>query len=642
MEQATTEKAKQAPKDILSSPFQNIALAFSGGGFRAGAYALGVLSYFNELRLGDGKTLLDKVTYMSSASGGTITTATYALYNAQGKDFSAFYKHLYENLEGDNLLKKVFAILNDNKVWVANEPKTRNIINAFSIAYNELLFDHKLVADLKGSSTTHLDEVCFNTTEFYTGLLFRQAVKMRADQSADKEFLFGNFVVSLNHETAAGLRLGDLLAASSCFPAGFEPIIFPVDFGSPEQLLPGFEVKCRELSMQEISFLYDEQTIKETLAAFPNGSITEINQALAAKPLKPGLKIGLMDGGITDNQGVESIIKANDRRSKKQTDFKRFDLMLINDVGSHFMDPYELPKTGSMKAAHPKLTLKRIYAIASLLLVAGITGIVSSFFMRHPTGAKIVLIFSVLSTIAGLLPVALLSWIKSKIIGKVEEDKGFNLGKNFSSEVVTQMFSYFSNTPVEVIITMLKQRFNSVMTLNSDVFLKRVRQLLYKQFFDDEKNTLRVKANHIYDFSYTNDVNAVQNDFMRPKPSREIQTVAENAYNMATTLWFDSNNIRENTQASIIATGQFTTCFNLLQYVERLKAHSIYKNNLLAQEYLDLINLLSTKLTADAARFNADPFWLYNESGQKFGIEKFVACNSGMFEFPGVSFGGLR
>ena len=50
----------------------NIGLAFSGGGYRAATFDLGTLSFLNSVRLDDGHTLLDRVTALSSVSGGTI------------------------------------------------------------------------------------------------------------------------------------------------------------------------------------------------------------------------------------------------------------------------------------------------------------------------------------------------------------------------------------------------------------------------------------------------------------------------------------------------------------------------------------------------------------------------------------------
>src|ERR1700722_17507832 len=158
-------------------PFANIALAFSGGGFRAASFALGVLSYLNKLQFTaeddplNGKRLLEQVTYMSSASGGTIATALYALYSAKGQPYSAFYVKLFEGLEGEFLLQKALSILSHRKAWRKRPNKSRNFINAFSMAYDEYLFSGEtLKALFYGEAKGHLQEVCFNTTEFYTGL----------------------------------------------------------------------------------------------------------------------------------------------------------------------------------------------------------------------------------------------------------------------------------------------------------------------------------------------------------------------------------------------------------------------------------------------------------------------------------------
>ena len=127
-------------------PFENIALAFSGGGFRAATFGLGVLSYLNKIKFDgadtlSGNTLLQRVTYMSSASGGTIPTTLYALYSARGKTFGQFYVKLFETLTGDRILEKALVILADKKRWDKNSKKARNIINAFSVAYDEAFFE---------------------------------------------------------------------------------------------------------------------------------------------------------------------------------------------------------------------------------------------------------------------------------------------------------------------------------------------------------------------------------------------------------------------------------------------------------------------------------------------------------------------
>ena len=55
-----------------------IAIALSGGGYRATAYHLGVLSYLNHLKFGNG-TLLDHVRIFSTVSGGSLVGLWYVV-----------------------------------------------------------------------------------------------------------------------------------------------------------------------------------------------------------------------------------------------------------------------------------------------------------------------------------------------------------------------------------------------------------------------------------------------------------------------------------------------------------------------------------------------------------------------------------
>ncbi|MDI1255874.1 MAG: patatin-like phospholipase family protein [Flavobacterium sp.] len=630
------------PLQDFTTPFEHIALAFSGGGFRAGAFGLGVLSYFNEAQLTqEQQPLLKKVTYMSSTSGGTITAAMYALYDSAGRSFGDFYKALYENLESDKLLNRVFAILNDSAVWKKYPHKTRNIINAFAITYDEMLFDHATVGDLKHKQLSHLEEVCFNTTEFYRGLLYRQAIKISPDVDADNDysFLFGNYIINMNQTEAEQLRLADLLAASSCFPAGFEPIIFPDDFRTGPDLLPSLHIELQEDSITELTLLYGESEVKKLQAHDPPLEIFQIAAALKGVPFRKELKIGMMDGGITDNQGIESVIRANERRLMGQTAFKPFDLMLINDVGSPYMDPYQLPESDKMKPGWEHLNVRNIFIAASIIVLLSIWGLIAGFRSVTVTG-KIILAVSTIAFMASAIVTGTLLRVRNSVTGKIRQERGLNLTKTFSAEVIEKMFEFFSRTPLGVIATMLKLRGNSVLILNNDVFLKRVRQLLYKQFFSMPGRKLRVKANHIYDLSFTNDINAKRYKNEQSAAIQKLQVVAEQAFCMGTTLWFDTQNIEQHTLAAIIACGQFTTCYNLLEYTRRLQADPVF--NTLTPEYQNRVTTLQQQFSADYEKFKDDPFWLYNNSGKDFGITGFKPCDMKMFPFPKGNFGGLR
>jgi len=581
-------------------PFENIALAFSGGGFRAASFAMGVISYLNKVEFSSdddplkGNVLLNQVTYMSSASGGTIPTTLYSLYNAQGKTFKDFYVKLFECLTGDFLLQNALEILAQKKRWRNRPEKSRNIINAFAMAYDEYIFEGATLHELfYNNAPGHLQEVCFNTTEFYTGLSFRQDRKMVADTSADPYFKFGNENIFLSQLVAGKFKLGDVLAASSCFPAGFEPIVFPEDFTHPG---------------------LNEDELKNGLTMIPQTGDKEESAFRAEK------NVGFMDGGITDNQGLQSMMYADGRRIRNETTFQPFDLMLVNDVGSYFIKPYVNPP----QPKNSGITMGGINGIATLLFLAAVVCI---FFGFHCD----LVWLGVLGGILIVLP-ALFLWAVRSLRGMLLGSSS-PLLKSFTEKIVKLLIHYFIKTPLVVLKQMLQARADSVLLLNMSVFLKRIRQLLYNTFYGSPEWKNRGKGNHIYDLAFSSDIYRKKNPPPTPflEPSRDIQIVAQTAFNMGTTLWFDTTNMKQqHSEACIIACGQFTTCYNLLSYIEKILPDPTAYD----AAYLGRLNTLKAQLTADYTRFKTDPFFMYNDYGLDYGIKNFKALSVKDIPFP--------
>jgi hypothetical protein len=336
-----------------------------------------------------------------------------------------------------------------------------------------------------------------------------------------------------------------------------------------------------------------------------------------------------MDGGITDNQGIESLIQANQRRLKSETDFKLFDFMMINDVGSHFMKPYKVPEKPKTKG----LSINALMVISVFALVCGIALMIYGISQPIQTICTVINEFAgLLLTLAGSVILIGVQSVKKLISGKLNDGQGLNLQRNFSKQMVTMFFRFFGSVPFMFIWRMIDERINSVLTLNNDVFLKRIRYLLYEQFFSAEKWTQRVKSNHIYDMTFSNDPFRMDNDSKDLAPGKTMQEVSESAFEMGTTLWFDKKSQKEYKQAAIIATGQFTTCYNLLEYITRLKNSPVYPK--LSSQYKKRVDGLQICLTNDYTKFKNEPFWLYNQSGMNYGIDGFEARFGNDFLMP--------
>ncbi|MCX2481485.1 patatin-like phospholipase family protein [Pedobacter sp. MC2016-15] len=572
----------------------NIALAFSGGGFRAAAFSLGTLSYLNGLRHGDG-SLLDKVRFIGSTSGGSITNLAYAAGICDGKNFDQIYQQLFKIFEGDELMAKVFKILADDNVWKQRPQKSRNLINAFSIAYDDsdILDGKTMELYSRRIAGTHLEEITVNATEFSNGISFR--FQTRQDNTNFPKGRVGNNYIYFNRSDLAvadQLKLGDILACSSCFPGGFEPFLFPDDFSH------------KNLGIEELS---DAITFKTNPFSVPG----EPNDLLVDEEFKELSKgFGLMDGGIADNQAIDSVVLAHKRRFRAGLPI--FDLIIATDVTSYFMDGYTLPVAPKSKKNGSSLrSLNNILLVAGLILpllvITSFTSLWRSWmYLLVP-----------LTLAAGFIWLWLEGAI-SKARSSAESTKSTWL-------IVSLKYGkYFTGIGLKVLSQMLLARLKSVFLLTEDIYLKQIRRHYYNMVYSDPELSPIFISNAIYDLSKVKQkavqdtevvkvlgFNSMSDDESAeiPKPSVKLIETAESARLMPTTLWFDQHHVKAQMREAVIATGQFTTCYNLLKHVIRLEKTGL---PCAADPAFDAsaCTALKAQLLADWARFNQDPYFM--------------------------------
>lgn len=652
-------------------PFESIGFALSGGGFRAAAYGLGVLSIFDAIKINNSEEqtlrLLDKVEFISSASGGTITLLMYTAALRKGKSFMDFFGHLNKKITGEILLHQALDILKEDDHWEDGEKK-RNPINAFARAYHISLLDFLaedekcldfIMSKDKGKQTTHLKEFCFNATEFYTGLSFRfQGAEKNWNEKMGGKL--GNRNIGINwvtseksFKTLRQIRLGDILASSSCFPLGFEPIIFPRDFSYPNG--PQISDLKQAVVLRTNSWREGEQY---------ELSNSKSSRALDEKKFVDKGEFGLMDGGICDNQGLLSLLLANQRKTldgvKDEKTFKsRFDLMMVSDVASFYMKPFSEPVLKGEKwnqksiqnywntlKTYQKNTKKWFSILFYGVIVLNISSLLILFFEGISFG-------SVLCEAVLVLLLALMVYIKYKTRDLIEPGSSLEqaIRKNtledlyshyfpeptFRNQTILRMIVYLKGIKTEDILNMLYTRVESAQTMISDVFLKQVRRLIYDQFFTNEHYKYRRLNNPIYRLSYTNDKNGRaasfesigedENEEKYAKRKKEfeddirnscrltsqMQDLAEIAYNAPTTLWFSAEEEtqgRENVRKAIIATGQFSTCTSLLRYTLSLRHSRNF--SALSEESKQRIQMVLEQLRAMMISFESDPMFLYD------------------------------
>lgn len=546
-------------------PFKNIGLCFSGGGYRATFYALGVLSYLDHVSYKD-KSLLKSVKAISTVSGGTLTGVGYAkAVQAPDYNFKAFFKTFYTAFtpENDTLLETAIAKLEDDSVWKANPYKKRSLINAFALTYAEMPVFEGSFEHFAADKIKQLEQLCFNATDFSFGLSFR----------FQNKGYFGNNPLYKNNQKEVNavrnkVQLGDVIASSSCFPVGFEPLVFPDDY-------------------------------------FKNHNDPAFKNLKGLKRFIDG--VGIMDGGITDNQGIGSMMRINERMKDE------LDLIIVNDVGNYKMQPWQqntnnVENNTTVKRVINKIlqyfTIKPLYWI--MLLLGLLIILLNNMLVFGPSAYTGLYIFGsvlmgmgILLTVFGLVA----SVIKASVLSRLKT----MFKKNVPEQLLDDVLS-FQKLDISLIQRMLSDRLTSAMTMINDVFLKQIRRLNYDLFYSKEalKNK-RITAT-VYKLNGKNtpySKGSGYNEAIKPTPSENLESVCLTASETPTTLWWDKTDVAKNRMQSLIACGQFTICYELMDYIVKLKASKDDR----VVDFTE-IDILYKALEADWKSFNKKPLWL--------------------------------
>ena len=478
-----------------TQPFDEIALALSGGGYRAAAFHLGTLDMLH--RLG----LLQSVRVLSTVSGGTLTGLKYALSATEGTSFEDFYREFYDFLGDTNVIRQGLAGLQppSSSPFAGQMP---SLIRSAAQVYSSpnMLGDKTFGVILNNQS--HLREASFNATEFRTANYFR------FQRSESSRARIGNGNLSIKRPVAEMIRLADIAAASSCFPSGFEPIRFPDDFVWPTDL-------------------------------------KEIRSALGESFTKC---VPLMDGGIFDNQGVDSIVLAYERERGN----RQIGLLIISDTTQRNPSLFEFApekKRGWLTLSTLVILAWIVFSISILttivLIAEGTRSILNDRFQWMDLflyGVPIV--FSIVLAFGWL-------WIRSQ----------YKEGQKRVAELTTlELWPFLKHLTLPELIDLISGRAKSLIALTASVFVKRVRRLVYDAIKDHPKYKNREVTNLIYDLDDTGKFrDAIVAEL---GPTEEFRDLTRLAEKVETSLW-----VKEDELRNLVACGQVTTCFNLLRYI---------------------------------------------------------------------------
>jgi NTE family protein len=257
-----------------------VCLSFSGGGTRAAAFAYGALVALRDTMIGRGgaaKALLDEVDCIAGISGGAFTAAHYGLFGKA--TFDEFYRgFLSRDIEKELALRALNPV---------------NLLRLASPYFSRI----DLAAEL-------YDETVFKKQTF-TGLAARPRpfIILHATNMANGgRFQFTQDVFDLMRSDLGPLSVARAVAAASAFPFLLNPLTLqsfpmPADFTVPADIRNGLE--HRELNWARYTWARQRMDL--------------VNGPTSSEPAKPRKWVHLLDGGLSDNLGLRSLLDAYDR-----------------------------------------------------------------------------------------------------------------------------------------------------------------------------------------------------------------------------------------------------------------------------------------------------------------------------------------
>lgn len=368
----------------------------------------------------------------------------------------------------------------------------------------------------------------YNSTEFRKGNSFR----FRASHNTRVNSGNGDFEVA--EDIAKGILLADIVAASSCFPSGFEPLRFPDDFvweegfaGAQSRLIKAIHIGGKE---------------------FESGFEDAYGNCIS---------IPLMDGGVYDNQGITNAVMAD-----RATDDPRktlFDLFLICDTSARndqmLKDPETDDKAGGLLLDWLFWIAVGVFVVAAVSAGALLYWLLAGVDRHSLSWFQIIFQFIVPLALFLFLLLGLGKLYRLFLKVKVIELSGgtFDLWRNIKKLSLTDF------------ISLLKARISSVETMASNVLLKRIRQLQFDGVMADPVRNKKVSFEIIYDMNPTVPPHDPPVWELDPslEPTAKQKEISKDAEAVKTTLWFDG----EEDLRLLVVCGQCTLVYSLLRYL---------------------------------------------------------------------------
>ena len=541
----------------------DIALCLSGGGYRAAVYHIGVLLYLDSIKTEDGNSLLDYVNILSSVSGGSLTALWYVTNKAEGAANKDSLLKLYKSIVENDIEHHLYE---DFKVGAKNG---NTLIVQLSSVYDKLFFQGKkynkvLSAINREDFNIHHFAVC--ATDFNNGRPFHfyASRPILVNEKYIDKLKIGNSDSLIDYSIAGEMSIADIMAASSCFPGLFEPIVFPNDFK------------------------FDNPTMVE--------AITKES-------------FSLMDGGIVDNQGIEAIVKLDGFYKKNDCSI---DFIIVSDVAKASPEKFERSKVNVFP--EKESLISSIYNCMpwyiskyKYIRLCSLTGAIATTVGAIVTGGMyrffcclasfvFIIVFAIYTIAINIVP---------RYCHKIVDNLKVRFANNLSFDLDEQ---FVKELKTNSILDFLNNRINSLMLMVNDVMMGQIRKHKLRQAFGG-KTENRTIVNAIYALTSYGTWKQLKKKLEIEKEMRPSQVIMNNSdevANIGTRLCFSKEQISKEIPKKLVACGQYTTCWNLIMWIKRIKGQTSSNDENDTQR---LLIQLEKQLKDDWEQFKINPFY---------------------------------
>jgi NTE family protein len=267
----STRSAQATPDSLL------ILMSASGGGTRAAALTFGVLSELIATPLPNGGSVADQLDIISSVSGGSFTTAYYALHGAAG--LPTFRRQFLDwNAERRLLLSVLYPGL------FKLPSKNYSRIDLAERLWTKKVFGNHTYADLIKPATPF---VILNGTDFSTG----------------GQFSFTDEYFRTLCSDLLTLPLARAVTTSSAFPGLLNPVSYKSYAGACRDSLPFWASEFFAADGTD-----DGLELRTTTQGREKARAAAQLASLQRRALRSYIHV--LDGGVSDNLGLRPLFRA--------------------------------------------------------------------------------------------------------------------------------------------------------------------------------------------------------------------------------------------------------------------------------------------------------------------------------------------